>query len=28
MDKLRRDLSRHPEWWWRVLYDENGEIGE
>jgi len=27
MDKLRRDTSRHPDWWWRSFYDENGEIG-
>lgn len=27
-DKIRRDMSRHPEWWWREFYDENGEIGE
>ena len=26
MDKKRRDMSRHSEWWWRELYDENGEI--
>ncbi len=28
MDKRRRDMSRHPEWWWRDFYDENGEIGD
>lgn len=28
MDKRRRDLKRHEEWWWRELYDEDGEIGE
>lgn len=28
MDKLRRDMRRHPEWWWRCFYDEDGEIGE
>ena len=28
MDKRRRDMSRHPEWWWKVLYDENGEVGD
>ncbi|EAR88681.1 cytochrome C oxidase biogenesis Cmc1-like protein (macronuclear) [Tetrahymena thermophila SB210] len=27
-DRLRRDISRHPEWWWREFYDEDGEIGE
>lgn len=27
MDKRRRDIKRHPEWWWRCFYDENGEIG-
>ena len=28
LDKLRRDTSRHTEWWWLNLYDESGEIGE
>ncbi len=28
MDRRRRDLARHPEWWWRDLYDENGESGD
>ena len=27
MDKLRRDVKRHSEWWWLCLYDEHGEIG-
>ena len=27
MDKRRRDMKRHPEWWWRCFYDENGEVG-
>ena len=26
-DLIRRDMSRHPEWWWRDLYDEDGEVG-
>lgn len=21
-------MNRHSEWWWRELYDENGEIGD
>ena len=28
MDKLRRDIKVNNEWWWRSLYDEDGEIGE
>lgn len=28
MDKLRRNLKINHEWWWRVLYDEDGEVGE
>jgi len=28
MDRRRRDMARHPEWWWRDLYDENGEVGD
>jgi hypothetical protein len=28
MDKLRRNLKLNPEWWWRVLYDEDGEVGD
>jgi len=27
-DKMRRDMNRNPEWWWQMLYDENGEIGD
>ena len=27
MDKRRRDIKRNHEWWWRDLYDEDGEIG-
>lgn len=27
-DKLRRDMQRHPEWWWREMYDEEGEVGD
>ena len=28
MDKLRRDIKRHDEWYWLNIYDENGEIGK
>jgi len=28
VDKIRRDVKRHTEWWWLCLYDENGEIGK
>ena len=28
MDKLRRNMKMNSEWWWRDLYDENGEVGE
>ena len=28
MDKLRTEMKRHPEWWWRCFYDEDGEIGD
>ena len=28
MDKLRRNTTMNNEWWWRLLYDENGEVGE
>ena len=28
MDKLRRDVTRHTEWWWLNIYDEHGEIGK
>lgn len=27
MDKLRRDTTKHTEWYWLNLYDESGEIG-
>lgn len=27
MDKRRRDIVKNHEWWWRELYDEDGEIG-
>jgi hypothetical protein len=27
MDKRRRDITTNHEWWWRDLYDEDGEIG-
>jgi hypothetical protein len=27
MDKRRRDITRNNEWWWRDLYDQDGEIG-
>ena len=28
LDKLRRDVSRHDEWYWLNIYDEHGEIGK
>ena len=28
MDKRRRDIVRNHEWWWRDLYDEDGEVGK
>ena len=28
LDKLRRDVKRHEEWYWLNIYDENGEIGK
>ncbi len=28
MDKRRRDIKTNNEWWWRELYDEDGEIGQ
>lgn len=28
MDKLRRNMTINQEWWWRILYDENGEVGD
>ena len=28
MDKRRRDMKRNTEWWWRLYYDENGEVGD
>jgi hypothetical protein len=28
LDKMRRDLKRHTEWWWLNIYDEHGEIGK
>ena len=28
LDKLRRDMTRHTEWYWRNIYDEDGEIGK
>lgn len=28
MDKLRRNVKMNHEWWWRELYDEDGEVGE
>lgn len=28
MDKLRRNMKMNTEWWWRDLYDENGEVGD
>ncbi len=27
MDKRRRDIVTNHEWWWRDLYDEDGEVG-
>jgi len=27
LDKRRRDIITNNEWWWRELYDEDGEIG-
>ena len=28
MDKLRRNIQLNQEWWWRSIYDEDGEVGE
>ena len=28
LDKMRRDIKKHDEWWWLCLYDETGEIGK
>ncbi len=28
LDKLRRDTTKHSEWYWLNLYDEDGEIGK
>lgn len=28
MDKLRRNMKLNKEWWWRILYDEDGEVGD
>ena len=28
MDKLRRDVKKHDEWYWLNIYDEHGEIGK
>jgi hypothetical protein len=28
MDKLRRNMKMNTEWWWKDLYDENGEVGD
>lgn len=28
LDKRRRDMERNQEWWWRLYYDENGEVGD
>ena len=28
LDKLRRDTTRHTEWYWLNIYDEDGEIGK
>ena len=25
---MRRDVSKHTEWYWLNIYDENGEIGK
>ena len=27
MDKRRRNIVKNHEWWWRDMYDEDGEIG-
>lgn len=27
LDKLRRDTSKHNEWYWLNIYDKDGEIG-
>jgi hypothetical protein len=27
LDKMRRDVKLHNEWWWLCLYDADGEIG-
>jgi len=27
MDKRRRDIVTNHEWWWRDMYDEDGEVG-
>ena len=27
LDKMRRDVKRHTEWYWLNIYDEHGEIG-
>ena len=28
LDKMRRDTTRHTEWYWLNIYDEDGEIGK
>ena len=28
LDKMRRDVKSHSEWYWLNIYDENGEIGK
>ena len=28
LDRKRMDMRRNTEWWWKCLYDENGEIGD
>ena len=28
LDKMRRDMSIHNEWYWLNIYDEHGEIGK
>jgi len=28
MDKLRRNMKMNTEWWWKDLFDENGEVGD
>ena len=28
IDKMRRDINLHNEWWWLNIYDEDGEIGK